>query len=171
MRMVVNETRRHGSAVRVDGAGGGTVKAADAGDFAVVDANVAAEGRHAGAVDDQPVPDQQVICHWLALPVDAGPRSRDPVALCRECGRALTRVNLGPEQFLSEEVTTWRAGQAVAATAVVALACCVRACASVMRAMSVMRCCCWMSCAALVCAGGAPFQWPFIRPSSFCALL
>src|SRR5262249_42630526 len=65
MAMVVDKARRDDAARSVDRARRRTGQFADLDDLAVLDRDIAAIGRAAGAVDDAAVLDQQVIGHRL----------------------------------------------------------------------------------------------------------
>src|SRR5437762_11990129 len=66
MAMVVDKAGRDGAAGGVDRLARGTRQFADLDDLAVLDPDIAAEGRHARAVDHQAVLDQQIIRHRLS---------------------------------------------------------------------------------------------------------
>ena len=63
--VVVDETRRHDGALRIDDARRGAAQLADLGDLAVLHRDIAAECRHARAIDDAAIADQQIIGHRL----------------------------------------------------------------------------------------------------------
>src|SRR5215469_18587305 len=66
--MVVDKPGRHDPASGVDRPPGGTGQFADLGDLPVLDRDIAAEGRHSGAVDDAAVADQEIIRHREPFP-------------------------------------------------------------------------------------------------------
>ncbi len=68
MAMVVDKAGRDDAAGGVDRARGRPAQFADLGDLAVLDPDIAAERRHARAVDDAAVLDQQVIRHRYPFP-------------------------------------------------------------------------------------------------------
>ncbi len=78
MAMIVDKAGGDDAAGGVDRALGRAAQLADLGDLAVFDADVALERRHARAVDDAPVLDQQIIRHRYTF-------------LLSEAGRALFR--------------------------------------------------------------------------------
>jgi hypothetical protein len=61
--VVVDKTRRDHPTLGVDRAFGGAAQFADLGNPPASDPEISAEGRHAGAVDDPAVLDQQIIRH------------------------------------------------------------------------------------------------------------
>jgi hypothetical protein len=64
----VDEAGRYQQPVGVDGAGGGAVDPTHLGDDAVADRDVGGAGGGAGAVEDGPAPDDQlVLAHWRTL--------------------------------------------------------------------------------------------------------
>ena len=64
MAMIVDEAGRHHRAAGVDGARRRATEFADFDDLAVLDRDIAAEGRHPRAIDDTAIPDQQIVRHW-----------------------------------------------------------------------------------------------------------
>ena len=67
MAVIVDKARRDGLPAGIDDLIGRPGQFADLGDLAVLDRDIAHEGRHPRAVDDPPVPDQQVIRHRFSL--------------------------------------------------------------------------------------------------------
>jgi len=63
MAMIVDKARRDGAAGGVDGFRGRAGELAQFDDYAVLDPNIAAEGRQPRAVDNEAVLDQQIIRH------------------------------------------------------------------------------------------------------------
>ena len=64
MAVIVDKPRRHHPAGGVDGFLGRAAQFADFDDLAVLDADIAAKHRHARAVDDAAVFDQQIVRHF-----------------------------------------------------------------------------------------------------------
>lgn len=71
MRMRIDEAWRHHEAVRVDGAFAALAHLADFGDLAARDRDVGLVARLARAVDDEAVPDDEIVAH-PALPEIVG---------------------------------------------------------------------------------------------------
>ena len=65
----------------------GAAQLADFDDLAVLDADIAAERRHPGAIDNQPVLDQQIIRHRIPLGL---PLNRNPAGECSASGGVQT---------------------------------------------------------------------------------
>jgi hypothetical protein len=63
MAVVVDKAGGDRAAVGIDDLVGGAGELADLGDLAVLDPDIAAERRHARPVDNEPVLDQQIVCH------------------------------------------------------------------------------------------------------------
>ena len=67
--MVIDEARRDHEAVGINRPRRRGAEFADRDNFPVGDRDIAAEGGHAGAIDDAPVLNQEIIRHGLVLPV------------------------------------------------------------------------------------------------------
>ena len=65
MAVIVDKAGGDGAARGVDGLLGRAAQLADLDDLAVLDADIALERRHARAIDNEPVFDQQIIGHWF----------------------------------------------------------------------------------------------------------
>ena len=63
VRVAVDEARRHDMTLGIEGFHGGRGDAADLGDLAILDADIAAKARQPGTVDDHAVLDDEVVCH------------------------------------------------------------------------------------------------------------
>ncbi len=80
MAMIVDKARRDDQPRGIDRAPGRPRQFADLDDLAVLDRDVGAEGRPAGAVDNAPVLDQEVIGHRFLLVPLRSPAPRERVA-------------------------------------------------------------------------------------------
>ena len=102
MGVTVDEAGGDDVALGIQDLLGGVADAADRYDAPVGDSDVAAETRHAGAVDYRSVSDHQVVLHGRSLGLDRGGRKGSP-----ESGRYYSRP-----RGAAKEIPTRAAGPA-----------------------------------------------------------
>ncbi len=99
MAMVVDKARGDGAAVGVDRLFGRARQFADFDDLAALDADIAAKRRHARAIDDAAVFDQEVIGHRCYSSFGRAARRR-PLVTSRECSVSVRRDNAGAARLV-----------------------------------------------------------------------